>query len=185
MKSRRVTWLIVLLLVVIVATSLVLVLHKNAPAPAKQNLTQTPTITTNDVSYIAPTNWAQLTKTELSKEGAASGIGRLSAPPAKFTMAIEPTLSSPKTAASLRTQTLLGLQHLTSYTFVSEKTTPVGGETAEQFIYTFGNSDKTEQQLFVILHEGRAFSLLFTANQKDFGSQVTDFQKIIHSFRFQ
>jgi hypothetical protein len=186
MKTRRTTLLTVILLLVIIVIGLVLVLARGSHAPAAEHTTTVQNaVNAADYTFVVPANWAKLSSQNLASETAANGIARTDNSTTKFLLAVEPAASSPKTMDELKATTVLGLQRLTNYSLVSEKTTTVSKTPAEQFIYTFGGNAKTEQQLLVSLHNGQVFSLLFTASQQDFGPEAADFQRILSSFTFK
>ncbi len=189
------------LAVVLVGASIIYFAKAGDKSPAtpttsssSQQVTHTPTtgqnqqsqVSTPSFAYLEPAGWAALSQEVLNSEGAASGIAETSAPNAKFTVAVEPSASSPGTFTELKNETLSTIEKFENFSLSSNSQIQVGGKAAQQFIYSFSSGGvKIKQQLVVLISNGQVYSLLFNCHESDFGAQQPIFAKILASFAFK
>jgi hypothetical protein len=185
----------VLLIGAIAGTYIVLNNKKEATPKGSQNTTAVQAIqptdkplleTTNDFSYTIPAGWSKLPQSILDSNGATSGAATASIPPATFNVAVEAAASSPSDFTALKKEALETIQKFQDFKLVTNEAIQVGGQSGQKYVYTKTLNDTKQEQMFiVVLHNKRAFSLLFTCATSDFSSQSPAFDTILASFRFK
>lgn len=144
------------------------------------------TIETADFKYAKPVGWAEISPKILDSIGAASGIGRPTAPVATFSVKVSNAV--PKDNNDLKNTTLGELKKFTNFQLVSDVDTKVEGQTGQKFTYNFSDltgNNKTTQQMSVIPYKQKTFFLLFSSAAADYDKQTSDFAGILSSFHFK
>ncbi len=142
-------------------------------------------VSAKNFTYLQPAGWATLPQANLDAESATSGIAEVASPNAKFTVAVEPSSSTPASQSDLQNSVLAAIKQFSNFSLLASSQTQVAGQTAFEFNYNFGNSPKTRQQLTVFIYNHQAYSLLFTCQDSNFASQQAIFSKILSSFAFK
>lgn len=150
-------------------------------SPATQSdLSQPRPVDAANYTYTAPPNWDQLSKEELAKSGAESGIGHTTQPFATFAVNVSP--NNPK---DLKGETLSGLKKLSNFKLIVSSDATVDSKAGYKFQYSFQNQTPAKQELYVMNYKGQVFSLLFSSSPGDFDQLRSDYDKILAGFRLQ
>jgi len=158
---------------------------ESAPSsnPNNPKVTEQGEIPAEDFSYQKPKDWATLSKEALDPHDAVSGMSRIAAPAASFTVKV--SSSTPKSDDELKNSTLDDIKkNASNFELISSGATNIDNHAGQKFTYKYGSGNKTKQELSVIVYKQKTFFLLFTAAEADFDKQQADFDKILSDFKF-
>ncbi len=163
--------------------------NKNRPS---SQAPQPATSDTADFTYQKPADWVNLPQKQLTASGATNGItlpdsntSSSTTPPPLASFTVKVSDATPQNAADQKSATLSELQKLSNFELLSSTGTTVNGKSGQIFIYTFGNQDKTKQELRVVVNKQKTFFLLFSSAESNFSKYNADFAKILSSFKFK
>lgn len=139
-------------------------------------------VETNNFKYQRLKDWVLFSNEFLNSRGAISGIGRPDTPVATFLINVSSTVPS---NTELKNAALDAPKKLANFQLLSSKDTKVDGQSGQQFIYTFGDKDKTKQEMNVIIYKQKTYFLLFSSTEAEFDKSSPDFAKILASFTFK
>ena len=144
------------------------------------------TLETDDFKYAEPVGWAKLSKDTLKASTASSGIGRVAAPSATFTVKVSPL--TPADQADLKNHALDDIKNnAPHFELLSSISAKIDGQAGQKFTYRFDSSGqyKVKQELSAAVYKQKTFFLLFSAAESDFDRQQGEFTTILASFHFK
>lgn len=151
---------------------------------------QAVTMSTDFFTYQKPSGWAKLSKQFLDDGGAASGVALPDTTTADAlphaTFVIKMSDTTPKDDAELKNHSIDDIKkNAPNFKEVSSESIQLDGESGQKFVYTFGETDKTKQELYVAAHSGKTYFLLCSANETVFTEHQADCDSISSSFKFK
>jgi hypothetical protein len=142
------------------------------------------TVSNDDFTFNAPTGWAFLAKASLDSTGATSGISRISAPGASFTIKVAD--AKPTSDNDLKNSTINELKKAPGFSLLSNANTQVSGKSGQKFVYTISgqSNSKLKQEMSVVVNKQKTFFLLFSAYEPDFDKLGSEYKQILDNFKF-